>query len=132
MKYGITRRPERFLDSFFDDDFFTGFSYGKNVDIYQEDGNYVVEVDLPGFKKEEINLEFKGDILTITANKTEREEKEERNYLYRSRRCQSFTRQIRFSEIDKDNVAANFEDGILMVNLPVLKHEETTNKIEVK
>ncbi len=132
MKYGLTRRPERFLDSFFDDDFFTGFSYGKNVDIYQAGENYVVEVDLPGFKKEEINLEFKGDILTITANKADTEEKEERNYFYKARRCQSFTRQIRFSEIDGDNIGANFEDGVLNVTLPIIKHEETISKIEVK
>lgn len=132
MKYGVTRRPERLIDSFFDDDFFTGFSYGKNIDIYQEAGNYVVEIDLPGFKKDEINVEFKGDLLTIAAQKEAAEENEERNYFYKARRCTSFTRQIRLTDVDHDNIDANYDHGVLSVKLPLIKHEETTSKIEVK
>lgn len=58
MRNGLIRRPTTsILDDFFNDEFFLpSFSSNSHLDVYQEDNKYVVEVDLPGFKKEEINM----------------------------------------------------------------------------
>lgn len=132
MKYGLTNRPERLIESFFNDDFLPGFSYGKDIDIYKKDDAYVVEADIPGFNKSDINIQFKGDVLTIKAEKVEEEEKDDKNYYYRSRSSRMFNRQIRFSDVDATKIEASYDNGVLKVTLPALKEADVTNKIEVK
>ena len=75
MRNSLMRRPTTsILDDFFNDEFFLpSFSSNSHLDVYQEDNKYVVEVDLPGFKKEEINMSFNNDLLTIKAEHTEEE-----------------------------------------------------------
>jgi|SRR5690554_6106939 len=134
MRYNLIKKtPNTLLDDFFNDDFFfPRLSVQTNVDVYQQDNDYFVEVDLPGYKKEEISVEFNDDVLTIKAEHNEEEEKSEKKYFYRSRKCSEFMRQIRFSDINQENVDAQFNDGVLRVKLPIQEHQEVVNKIEVK
>ena len=94
MRYNIQKRtPNTIFDEFFNDDFFAPrASYGNHIDVYQENGNFVVEVDLPGYLKEEIDIQFHNDVLTIKEDHKQEEEKQEKKYYYRSRRCASFMR----------------------------------------
>ncbi len=133
MRYLAKRNPSTLLDDFFNDDFFfPRVNYGNHIDVYQEGNQYVVEVDLPGFKKEEINIEFNNDVLTIKADHSEEVADENKKYYYRSRKCNSFMRQIRLNDIDTQAVDASFTDGVLKVILPTKEHQEVVNRIEVK
>lgn len=124
MRHPAIRR-RNLMDSFFNDDLFTNFSYGSDIDIYREDSNYVVEADLPGFTKEDIDIQFKGDILSISASLNEEEEDtSNKNYFYRSRRSTHFEKQIRFKDVDGENINASYDNGVLKVTLPTKVNEE--------
>jgi HSP20 family protein len=134
MRYNIAKRtPNTLIDDFFNDDFFfPRVNYGSQIDVYQENNKYVVEVDLPGFKREEIDIQFNNDVLTIKADHKEEEVSENKKYYYRSRKCNSFMRQIRFNGIDSGMIGAQFTEGVLKVELPIKEVTEAVNRIEVK
>jgi HSP20 family protein len=108
------------------------FNSNSHLDVYQEDNKYVVEVDLPGYKKDEINMSFNNDLLTIKAEHTEEKKEDNKKYIYRSRSQSMFTRQIRFNNIDHTNIDAKFEEGVLKVVLPIKGETEVVKRIEVK
>ena len=72
---------------------FSGFS----TDISEKDGNYVLEAEMPGFKKEDINIELKNEVLTISAQHTdeEKDDKKDKNFIRKERRTQSYVRSFR-------------------------------------
>lgn len=134
MRNGLVRRPTAsILDDFFNDEFFLpSFNSNSHLDVYQEDNKYVVEVDLPGYKKEEINMSFNNDLLTIKAEHKEEKKEDTKKYIYRSRSQSMFSRQIRFNNIDHSNIDAKFEEGVLKVTLPIRGESEIVKQIEVK
>ena len=120
---------ERSDDNLFDtfDNFTRNFFRGSNAslpafrtDIRELDGKYVLEAELPGFSKEDISLDVKDGILTISAeHKENHEEKDERgNYLRRERRYGSFSRSFDITGIDEGSITAAYNNGILELNLP--------------
>lgn len=134
MRNSLIRRPTTsILDDFFNDEFFLpSINSNSHLDVYQEDNKYVVEVDLPGYKKEEINMSFNNDLLTIKAEHNEENKEDTKKYIYRSRSQSMFTRQIRFSNIEHENIDAKFEEGVLKVTLPIKGVSEIVKRIEVK
>jgi HSP20 family protein len=106
------------------------------VDIQDTDTAYVVTADLPGAKKEDINITYDNDILTISAQHSqEKEDKdEEKHYIRRERMSSSFNRQFVVRNIQKDGIDAEFKDGVLKINLPKAdpKLLETSHRIEIQ
>lgn len=92
------------------------------TDIREENGNYVLEAELPGFKKEDLDIEVNDGYLTISAeSKTEHEEKDKNgNYIMRERRMGSFRRTYDTAGIDTESLKASFENGILTLTMPKL------------
>jgi len=93
------------------------------VDVTESDSNFIVKADLPGVKKEDIAIEVKGDQVSITAEvKRETEEKKGDTLVhserYYGRQFRSFTLG---TEIDRNNVAAKFADGVLELTLPKIE-----------
>lgn len=122
---------------FYLDDFFDNFVSAKEVDnmkcdIYEKDGNYHIEMDVPGFAKNEIQIEAKNGYLTITAEKNTEENEEKKNYIRKERNYGKYTRSFYLGELESDNINASFADGILTIVVP--KKEESENKkyIEIK
>ena len=120
---------DRSNDNLFDtfDNFARDFFRSSNAslpafrtDIRELDGKYVLEAELPGFSKEDISLDVKDGILTISAeHKENHEEKDERgNYLRRERRYGSFSRSFDITGIDEGSITAAYNNGILELNLP--------------
>ena len=103
-------------------------------DIYEKEGNYHIEMDLPGYKKEDISVEAKDGYLTIRAEKKNEvnEEDEERNYIRRERSYGSYERTFTLGDLDQSKIDASFSDGTLKIVVP--KKEEVENKtyIEIK
>jgi len=134
MRNSVMRRPDPFsLEAFFDDDLFWPKRMHERLDIYKEGDAMHVEVELPGYKKEEISLDYNQDILTIKAQHQEEKKEENKHYVMRSRSFESYHRQLHLENIDSKAIEANYEDGILKVKLPMLalEHQEI-KKIEVK
>lgn len=104
------------------------------TDIRDNGNEYILEAELPGFEKEDINLTIEKDFLTISAQHNTNEEKkdEKSNYICRERTYGSFSRCFDIAGIDKDTIEAKFKNGILELKLPKkAKSEPETKTIEI-
>ena len=128
--------PSIFGENLFDDwmdDFDRAFwgkknpLYGKNAknlmktDVREHDKGYELDVDLPGFKKDEINVELENGYLTISAAKgLDKDEKDkDGKYIRQERYSGSCSRSFYVGEgVTQDEIHAKFEDGILKLSIP--------------
>lgn len=104
------------------------------VDIQDKGDQYLVEAELPGFKKEDISVNVEDDVLTVSAStKTEEEEKEkDGKYIRRERRYGSYSRSFDVAGIDAEKIKADYKNGILELSLPKAKEDKPeARKIEV-
>ncbi len=112
------------LLDFFAPDFFDDSDYAKDfsmpTDIRLENDSYIMEVELPGFKKEDINISFKDGYLTIKASRKEApmEEKDNKHVVRRERFYGSTSRSFYVGDIDETAIKASFKDGILSLSFP--------------
>ena len=90
------------------------------ADVLTKGDSFVIEAELPGFKKEDINLDIEDDILTIKATRQneESEEDSKRKFIRRERFYGSYTRSFDVSNIDTSAITAEYNDGILTLVLP--------------
>ena len=120
--------PTRVFNDFFDLD----VTEKGNCDIYQEDGKFHLEMDLPGYRKEDIHLETnKGSIIVSARKEEKKEEKEGKRYIRRERTFGKVERSFYIGDIDEDNISAEFKDGILKVTIPT-KAESEKKQISIK
>lgn len=102
--------------------------YGKNAknmmqtDIRDLEDHYEIDIDLPGFKKEEVNAELRDGYITISAAKgLEKDEKDQKTgtFIRQERYAGSMSRSFYVGgDIDQEEVHAKFEDGILQLTIP--------------
>ncbi len=119
----------------FEDVFSTGLTPWTDsmmgVNLYEEGENLVVEVNLPGFKKDEIEVTVSSDSLKIKAEKKHEDERKDKNYYYREFSYSSAYRTIPLpKEIDTKKVNAKYENGIL--KLTARKKDAGTEGIKIK
>ena len=126
---------ENLFDNFFNDDFYMPSMFGKNdplygkhtknvmkTDVRETDNSYELDIDLPGFKKEDVSLKLDNGYLTISASKgLEKDEKEKKDgkYIRRERYEGQCSRSFYVGDgVQAKDVNAKFEDGILKVSVP--------------
>lgn len=129
----IPRRRNDFdlFDEIFDDPFFSRVDTKlMRTDIKEKKDSYVVNVDLPGYEKEDIKIEINNGYLTVTAERTNSdEEKEEGRYIRKERYSGQCSRSFYVGDNIKDtDVKASFKNGILTLEFPKEKHEEIEEK----
>ena len=89
------------------------------IDMYEKDDKYMVKAELPGMKEEDVDVSVVGDRLTIKGEKKAETEVKEENYYRSERSYGSFFRSIDLpSDANPDKIEANYEDGILEVEIP--------------
>ena len=116
---------------FFDDSFFKGDENIKS-DIYEKDGRLVVEMEAPGYTKDDINISIDKGTLSITFEKEE-EDEENKKYLHRERKSYSkVSRSFYLGDIDEEDIGASFKNGVLVVSAPKKKEIETKKTISIK
>ncbi len=123
-----------YLDDFFDD-FAPMPRMGKfdmKCDIYEKGGNVHIELDVPGYNKDEIKLDVDDGILTIEATKNEEKEDEGKNYYRKERVYGTFKRQFNVGNIDESKIEAKFNNGVLKITLPKEVKKESKKLIEIK
>ena len=128
--------PSIFGESLFDD-WFDDFDrqmqhmdrrlYGRNAnremktDVREKEDGYEIDMDLPGFKKDQVELNLENGYLTVTANKGfDKDEKDKQGRMIRQERyAGSMQRSFYVGDnMTEEDVKAHFEDGVLHLNLP--------------
>ncbi|MBA1334373.1 MAG: heat shock protein Hsp20 [Firmicutes bacterium] len=113
--------PEDFFDGFFGTDFLAPmnqFGRGMKVDIQETDSQYVIEADLPGFNKEDINIDLSDNRVTISAQHNEDTEEKGDNYIRRERKSGAVMRSFLVDNVKHDQASAKYENGVLKLVLP--------------
>jgi len=110
------------------------FDFTPTVNTREDKDAYYIEVDLPGVKKEDVDISIDKNVLTIKGKREVREEVQEDDYYRIESRYGTFSRSFTLPEkVDVDNVKAHTEDGVLEITIPKLTVlKETTKKIEIE
>lgn len=138
-----SNNPFNMIDDFFNDAF-RNFPFSRNpmtdpfkMDVKETDNKYLVEAELPGTKKEDIDITLNDEgRLTISVNREEKiDEKDEDNtYIHRERRYDSMQRSLFLANAKSDDVNAKLEDGLLIINVGKDKQaiKDNSRKIEIE
>jgi HSP20 family protein len=134
--------PWSFLDKTFEDfgDEFFGLNPFKSSEpacnIKETEKEYQIDMSIPGFSKNDVNINIENDVLTVNGLVEDIKETEEENWHRKEFRAQSFTKQWRLPEdVTNDEISAKFENGILKLSLgkkePVIP-EKNIKQIEIQ
>ena len=124
--------PGRFyLDNFFDDFLDERRSNAMKCDIYEKDNKYHVEMDIPGFNKEDISIDINDGYLTVEATKGEDKEEKDKNYIRRERTYGQIKRQFYVGNVDTEKTKAEFNNGTLKIVIPKVEEKETKKLINI-
>ena len=128
------------LDDFFNDNLMS--SSNRNLlkdtfklDIVEKDNDYIIEAEVPGIKKEEIDLNIDGDSLCIFLNRVEEinnDDKGGKNYIHRERRTSSMSRRVRLANAKLDEITAKLDNGVLSILIPKDIKANSSRKIEIE
>jgi HSP20 family protein len=111
------------FSDFFNDSFFAPFrndTFHFRTDIKDVGDQYVIEAELPGLEKEDINVEYQNNYLTITAKRESDMKVEKENFIRQERYYGDFARRFYVVDIDEERIKATFQNGILTLKCPKL------------
>ena len=150
MKFLIKKTPDRFIRSVNDeiasilnrnfDSFFPEYIYNEGVDcddnklampveLHEKDDEYSVKAEIPGVKKEDLDIDIDKNHITINAKKEEETKEDTKGYRKSEFRYGEFSRTVYFpQEIDVDKTTAELEHGILCIKAPKCETEKENHK----
>lgn len=134
--------PSIFSNNFFDDMFEFPFTKSDDAakkqrmpimktDIQEHEGNYLLDIELPGYKKEDVKAELNDGYLTVSAEKNEeKEEKDKRgNYIRRERYTGQCQRSFYVGKyVTQEDIKASFEEGVLKIQVPKMEQPKVEEK----
>lgn len=150
MRFMIKKAPDNFLESVNNEissilsrnlgDWFPDYSFPEEnklampVELKEKDKEYLVKAELPGVKKEDVDIDIDKNYITINAKKEEEKEEDNKNYKKSEFSYGEFTRTVYFpQEIDIENTKASMEHGVLKISAPKKAAEkETIKKLTVE
>jgi len=122
------------LDDFFSD----GLAPSRNllrdtfkIDIAEKDTEYLIEAELPGVTKDDIDLSIEDENLCISVNHAEETNKDGKNYIHRERRASSMVRRVRLANAKLDEISAKLNEGVLTVTIPKDTKTAGSRKINI-
>lgn len=132
MKNYLTHRTNDIIDEAFDS-FFRPFyveqeSAFMKTDIKETDKEYALDVEMPGYEKKDIALNFESGYLTISAKK---DVKDENSKYIRRERAVSCSRSFYMGDVDEKQIKAKYENGVLFVTIPKERKEEARHAISI-
>lgn len=130
-------RPETtsFMDDFFRPFFgLDNFTSTFSVDVKDEGDKYVLEADLPGVKREDVNVDVNDGVLTISAEWNSEKKDERRNgYVINERRSGRASRAFTLENIKENEISAEYKDGVLRLYMPKINEtEKSPRRIEIQ
>ena len=125
------------LDDFFNDSFMSSPNRSLmrdtfKLDIEEKENEYLIEAEVPGITKEEIDLSIDGDNLCISVNRLEEANKDGKNYIHRERRASSMCRRVRLAGAKLDEIKAKLDGGVLTVTVPKDVKAGSPRKIDIE
>lgn len=142
MANDLTRR-NNFLDNmmnmrnWMNDDLFSDFAPVEDhmkTDIKENDQQYDVKIDMPGFDKKDIHINYANNILTITGHRDTFSDSSDKDghLLHSERRYGQMSRQYRLPDVERKNIKAHYENGVLALTLPKMQAEsDDDTRIEI-
>jgi HSP20 family protein len=124
-----------FFDRVFHDFFGNGFNQfdNFNTDVIDKGDSYLLQAELPGFQKEDIKIDLDKETLTISASHNEEKKEKRDNYVRQERRYSSYCRSFHIPGINKENISASYQNGVLEISLPKENVMiEEAKRIEIK
>ena len=121
-------------DNFFHDLFNFPYEFRHSdlmkTDVFESDTDYILNIDLPGYNKEDISITLEDGYLLVEAKKETKVDEKDKNgrYLRRERYMGNCSRSYYIGEIDEKSIKANFDKGVLTLSYP----KEEIQKIEAK
>ena len=134
----LSQRPS--INSLFDD-FFTNTekldtNYNKHttpaVNVKEDEKSFIIELAVPGIKKQDLNIELDNNKLSISNEKESSKLEEKEKYTRREFVYSKFQRTFNLPKnVDEKNIAGDYKDGILTVTIPKIKERNLTKKISI-
>lgn len=125
--------PRKFyLDNIFDNFIDNSNLDTMKCDIYEKEGVYHIEADIPGIDKKDISIECNKGYITIKATKENEDAEENKNFIRKERFYGVMERKFYVGDVDENKIEASFKDGVLTINIPKATKEETKKTIEIK
>ena len=101
-----------------DDDTGMGM-WNPAVDLYEKDDHFVIKAELPGVDKKDISIDLKDRVLTLSGERSNRNEVKEENFYRKERSYGKFQRSFTLpADVDADKIKAEFKDGLLKIEVP--------------
>lgn len=121
------------LDEIFKDPWLPGRHMMEpfKIDVREDEKEYRIEAELPGIKKDEIDLDLNDGRLTISVRRDEDVEENQRNYVHRERRYGSVQRTLNLAYAQPEGIEARLEEGLLTISVPKQQKPDKTRRIEI-
>ena len=125
MFRGLSRRPREVSRR--------RFEWSPAVDVFSRDGDLVIKAELPGVRREDVDITLQDGVLTISGERKETEEESGEGYLVRERFYGSFRRSFQLPEgVDEGRIRARFEDGVLEVVVEGAAQKTQPRRIQIE
>lgn len=104
-----------------------------DTDIKRVDDAFVVQIDVPGYDKNNIDISYENDVLSVSGTVNEENEtKEDEKYFVKERRMKSFSKKWILKNTTSKGITAKCENGVLTIKVPLRESEDKTeNKIKI-
>lgn len=103
-----------------------------DTDIKRVDDAFVVQIDIPGYDKNNIDISYENDVLSVSGTVDEEETKEDEKYFVKERRMKSFSKKWILKNTTSKGITAKCENGVLTIKVPLRESEDKTeNKIKI-
>lgn len=135
-----TANPFNMIDDFFEDSFNDLWTLRRNlatdpfkVDVRETESEYLIEAELPGIKKEDIDLSLNDGRLTISVDREEQSEsKDDDTFIHRERRSSSMQRSLYLADTDPEGISAKLEEGLLKITVAKVEKPDDVRKIDIE
>ena len=148
MSNDLMNNQNNWMD--FGDDFFNHFgrNFFKNgfgfpasnrqmtmkTDISESDTAYSVKIDLPGLKKENIEIDYADGVLSVSGKqeRTDEAKNDDGEVIHSERYYGSYSRSYSLPNVERDSITAKYDGGVLTLNLPKAKVSDSSHRIEIQ
>lgn len=124
------------LDDFFHDPWFPArrnwFQDTFKVDVQEKDNEYYIEAEMPGIRKDDVQLELNEGRLLIAVNRQENIDEDKKNYIHRERHYTSMQRSLYLADAKPEGIKARMDNGVLSITVPKEEKSHNRRKIDIQ